>query len=100
MGRVQVCVVYWVGLRCRGWVGFRCVSCIGWGSGVEGGSGSGVCRVEQGWATFIIKRTTFFIITIRGPHDCAHKMLNLVDRISCILVHFGDGHYPKNRPES
>ena len=29
-----------------------------------------------------------------------HKRLNLVDVISCILVHFGDGHYLKINEDS
>ena len=29
---------------------------------------------SQGWATFMIKRATFFIITIGGPHDCTLQL--------------------------
>ena len=29
--------------------------------------------LDHGWATFMIKRATFFIITIGGPHDCTTK---------------------------
>ena len=31
-------------------------------------------HLEQGWATFMIKRATFFIITIGGPHDCTLQL--------------------------
>ena len=55
---------------------------------------------------------TFFIITIRGPHDrtlqligyersyLPQKNLNLVDVVSCIRVYFRDGHYLKNISDS
>ncbi|XP_056444961.1 zinc finger protein 468-like isoform X4 [Gadus chalcogrammus] len=41
-----------------------------------------VHHLNQGWATFMIKRATFFIITIGGPHDCTLQLNQTPDTIS------------------
>ena len=43
----------------------------------------------QGWATFMIKRATFFIITIGGPHDCTLQLNVSWEK----LHHFEFGRY-------